>query len=241
MAKLRIKSERADSPEIELRPGVITIGRHPDNAFAVADPSVSSFHCEVTVTDNGATVKDRNSTNGTFIDNQPVQEAALHPGQTLRLGAVDFVYEADERSAGGAAAVGGASIPAARPVIRLAIGRASPTAPPPVSVEEAAVAVAAGGAAIPEDSAAPPLAPPLSPCHNHPRLSAEFICKQCRQMLCAACVKTRQAGGKTKWDCPTCRGQCVPLVDFQESERQRSAKEAQSFFQRLPGAFNDRR
>jgi len=56
-------------------------------------------------------------------------------------------------------------------------------------------------------------------------------------MLGAACVKTRQAGGKTKWDCPTCRGQCVPLVDFQESERQRSTKEAQSFFQRLPGAF----
>ena len=35
-------------------------------------------------------VKDLNSTNGTFINNEKISETVLHPGQTLRLGQVEL-------------------------------------------------------------------------------------------------------------------------------------------------------
>jgi hypothetical protein len=70
----------------ELDEGLISVGRNPTNDFRVSDPTVSSFHCELIVSRNSVLVRDLNSTNGTFIDDQAVQEAVLRAGQVLRLG-----------------------------------------------------------------------------------------------------------------------------------------------------------
>jgi LSD1 subclass zinc finger protein len=71
---------------IELSSGLLSIGRNPTNDIRVHDATVSSFHCELIVTEESVLVRDLNSTNGTFINGQPVQEAVLEPGQILRLG-----------------------------------------------------------------------------------------------------------------------------------------------------------
>jgi hypothetical protein len=71
---------------IELLDGLLSIGRNPTNDFRVHDATVSSFHCELLVTGNTVLVRDLSSTNGTFIDDEPVHEAILKPGQILRLG-----------------------------------------------------------------------------------------------------------------------------------------------------------
>lgn len=74
----------------ELVPGLNRLGRNPTNDLRVHDSTVSSFHCEVTVKETGVIVRDLQSTNGTFIDGQPVQEAPLRPGQILTLGSAEF-------------------------------------------------------------------------------------------------------------------------------------------------------
>lgn len=74
--------------EIPLKTGIATLGREAGNDFVIEHPSVSSQHCEFTIMDAGVTVKDLGSSNGTFIDGQPVNESVLLPGQTLQVGEI---------------------------------------------------------------------------------------------------------------------------------------------------------
>lgn len=84
--------------EHELHSGLNTVGRNPTNEFRISDASVSSFHAEITVLEGGTgvTVRDLQSTNGTFIDSSPVEEAVIRPGQTLQVGAVELRLEAEQ-------------------------------------------------------------------------------------------------------------------------------------------------
>lgn len=78
-----------DSPwAFELLPGLNRLGRNPTNDFRVSDPSVSSFHAEISVEPGVIRVRDLGSTNGTFIDDQKIDEAILRPENVLRLGNV---------------------------------------------------------------------------------------------------------------------------------------------------------
>jgi hypothetical protein len=74
----------------ELEPGFNTLGRNPTNDFRVHDATVSSFHCEIVVSESSVLVRDLGSTNGTYIDGQPIHEAPLMPGQILRLGSAEL-------------------------------------------------------------------------------------------------------------------------------------------------------
>jgi predicted component of type VI protein secretion system len=84
--------------EHELHSGLNTVGRNPTNEFRISDASVSSFHAEITVLEGGAgvTVRDLQSTNGTFIDSSPVEESVIRPGQTLQVGAVELRLEVEQ-------------------------------------------------------------------------------------------------------------------------------------------------
>ena len=79
--------------EFELEPGFNTLGRNPTNDSRLHDATVSSFHCEIVLSDDSVLVRDLGSTNGTFIDNQPVTEGPLKPGQILRLGSAELRLE----------------------------------------------------------------------------------------------------------------------------------------------------
>ncbi len=83
------------SQEILLQPGLNRLGRVEDNDFQIADDSVSSHHCQIELKDGVITVWDLDSTNGTFIDGQPIRQAVLHPGQVLGLGTVPLICQKD--------------------------------------------------------------------------------------------------------------------------------------------------
>src|SRR5882724_8608140 len=102
MAKLLIQT--IPPVEILLKPGRNRIGRSLENDHPIADPSVSTFHCEIYAEGPNLRIKDLNSTNGTYIDSVPVQEGTVKPGQFLRLGNVSLHWESDEAPT--AAAVG---------------------------------------------------------------------------------------------------------------------------------------
>ncbi|HUE37441.1 MAG TPA: FHA domain-containing protein [Candidatus Acidoferrum sp.] len=111
-----------------------TVGRVEDNAFQIAEPSVSSRHCEILVRGNDVVVKDLNSTNGTFINGEKIAEGVLKPGQTLRLGNVELKLDAP----------GAPAAPSAPPS---APASGAPAAAPPPPKKEPARA-ATGGVSI---------------------------------------------------------------------------------------------
>ena len=90
MAKLQVLSGSLAGQSYELKVDKTTIGRVEDNAFQIAEPSVSSHHCEILLKGSDVVVRDLDSTNGSFINGEKITEAVLKPGQTLRLGQVDM-------------------------------------------------------------------------------------------------------------------------------------------------------
>src|SRR5256885_8585156 len=111
MVKLVVLSEGLTGLTYELKVDKTTIGRFEDNAFQIAEPSVSSHHCELIQRGSDIVVKDLNSTNGTFVNGEKITEAALKPGQILRLGQVEMRLE----SGTGTTAAAGAA-PAKKPL-----------------------------------------------------------------------------------------------------------------------------
>jgi pSer/pThr/pTyr-binding forkhead associated (FHA) protein len=95
MAKLVLLSTGMTGRTHELKADKTTIGRVEDNMFQIAEPSVSSHHCEVLLRGNDVIVRDLNSTNGTYINGDKVSEGPLKPGQILRLGQIEMRLETD--------------------------------------------------------------------------------------------------------------------------------------------------
>lgn len=93
MARLVVLSEGFTGLSHELKGEKVTIGRLEDNAFAIAEPSVSSHHCEVFSRGAEIVIKDLNSTNGTFVNGEPITETVLKPGQIVRLGQLELRFE----------------------------------------------------------------------------------------------------------------------------------------------------
>jgi pSer/pThr/pTyr-binding forkhead associated (FHA) protein len=93
MARLLIKTEGLEKRTFELRLGVNRIGRDLDCDFPIEHSTVSSAHCELVLSNDGVMIRDCNSTNGTFVNGEPVKEAQLLPGQTVRVGDVELFVE----------------------------------------------------------------------------------------------------------------------------------------------------
>jgi pSer/pThr/pTyr-binding forkhead associated (FHA) protein len=117
MAKLVILTQGMTGRAHELNVDRTTIGRVEDNTFQIADPSVSSHHCEVLLRGGEVLIRDLNSTNGSFINDAQITESILKPGQKLRLGQIELKLETE-----GSAPEADAPAPAAPK---------APAAPPP--------------------------------------------------------------------------------------------------------------
>jgi pSer/pThr/pTyr-binding forkhead associated (FHA) protein len=95
MAKLVLLSAGMTGRTHDLTTDKTTIGRVEDNTFQIAEPSISSHHCEVLLKGNDVIVKDLNSTNGTYINGEKISESPIKPGQILRLGQIEMRLETD--------------------------------------------------------------------------------------------------------------------------------------------------
>jgi pSer/pThr/pTyr-binding forkhead associated (FHA) protein len=93
MSKLVLLTEGFAGRTYELNVEKTTVGRVDDNAFQIAEPSVSSHHAEIILKGADVVIKDLNSTNGTFINGEKITEAVLKPGQTLKFGQVELRLE----------------------------------------------------------------------------------------------------------------------------------------------------
>jgi hypothetical protein len=152
MPRLVVNPGSPTAWEIQLKPGVNFIGRGFANDFKIPDGSVSGSHCQITVGDKSAVIKDLGSTNGTFVNRAPVREAPLSSGQSVRLGGVEMMFYSD------APAPQTTSAPAASISAQTAI--ALPPIGEPISAEGAIIPAEATTVVM---SAPPPPLPPAAP------------------------------------------------------------------------------
>jgi len=96
MARLVVLSEGYTGRTYDLNIERTTVGRVDDNAVCIPDPSVSSHHAEIVMQGEGVVVRDLGSTNGSFVDGNPIEEANVAPGQIIRFGDIEIRLESGE-------------------------------------------------------------------------------------------------------------------------------------------------
>lgn len=115
MAKLVVLTQSMAGRSFDLAAERTTVGRVEENAFQIAEPSVSSRHCEILLRGDDIVIKDLNSTNGTFINGEKISEGVLKPGQTLRLGNVELKLDTPGASAASSPSAPSPATPSAAP------------------------------------------------------------------------------------------------------------------------------
>lgn len=95
MPKLIINPGTSRTKEIDLQPGKYLVGRAAGNDIRIEDASLSLTHAQLVFDQGIITIKDLNSTNGTFVNGSPVKYGELKPGQLLRFGWVDVALIGD--------------------------------------------------------------------------------------------------------------------------------------------------
>jgi hypothetical protein len=81
----------------ELHTPVTLLGRGTDCDLRLVDGGVSRHHAELRVEDNQVVLVDLGSTNGTFVNGQPVRRVALTNGTNVTLGRTTLVFHQDDR------------------------------------------------------------------------------------------------------------------------------------------------
>src|ERR1700678_3685384 len=74
---------------------VTLLGRGTDCDLRLVDPGVSRHHAELRVENDQVVLVDRGSTNGTFVNGQPVRRVALSDGTHISLGRTTLVFRQD--------------------------------------------------------------------------------------------------------------------------------------------------
>jgi pSer/pThr/pTyr-binding forkhead associated (FHA) protein len=94
IASLLVRSGELRGRRLPITLAVVNVGRADYNDIVLADPSVSTTHAKLQRRDDVWVVTDLGSTNGTYVEGEPVTgETALPPGTTLRFGDVAALFE----------------------------------------------------------------------------------------------------------------------------------------------------
>ena len=83
----------------ELTEPTISVGRTNESDIFINDASVSVHHAEFVLTGGEYVLRDLGSTNGIRVNGKPTSEAKLCPGDRLRFGSVEGVFEPDVKGA----------------------------------------------------------------------------------------------------------------------------------------------
>jgi pSer/pThr/pTyr-binding forkhead associated (FHA) protein len=122
---------------LDIKLSQFVVGRDPQCHLRPASPMISKRHCAVLQREGRAFIRDFGSTNGTFVNNEPVKgEIELHHGDQLKIGPLVFEVRLE----------------ASTPVNR-------PTPPPPTKPVTQTAAANKSGTPAPA-TAAKPAAPP---------------------------------------------------------------------------------
>jgi Protein of unknown function (DUF3662)/FHA domain len=88
-------SDGANQRTYEITTPLVILGRGTDCDLRLVDPGVSRHHAEIRVEDGEVVLVDLGSTNGTFVNGQPVRRVPLSDGTRVTLGRTTLVFRRD--------------------------------------------------------------------------------------------------------------------------------------------------
>lgn len=92
MSRLLVIKGADEGKQFELSGAQLTVGRDGSNRIRLHDTEVSRRHAEFRQVDGGFVVVDIGSANGTYVNNQKVQEALLQAGDQIVIGQTTLVF-----------------------------------------------------------------------------------------------------------------------------------------------------
>jgi pSer/pThr/pTyr-binding forkhead associated (FHA) protein len=82
-----------DGGRIELNSRIVVIGRSSECDISLSDPNVSRRHAEIRRIGDGFSLVDLDSTNGTEVNGQRVEETTLMSGDVISVGTTPITFE----------------------------------------------------------------------------------------------------------------------------------------------------
>ncbi len=99
-ATLVVRSGSQAGERFVLREVLTRLGRHPGSEISLDDITVSRRHAEITREGDRYTVRDVGSLNGTYVNQERIDEVQLHHSDELQIGKFRLVFfDTSERSA----------------------------------------------------------------------------------------------------------------------------------------------
>ncbi len=86
MSRLVLKFDSRVLKEVPIGTRAVTIGRAPDNDIPIDNLAVSNYHARVYPEAGRLVLEDMGSLNGTFLNQQRVERAALRDGDAIQVG-----------------------------------------------------------------------------------------------------------------------------------------------------------
>jgi DNA-binding NtrC family response regulator len=68
----------------------LSVGGASDNAIVLSDRAVSQYHCRIEPSSRGVSLRDLDSTNGTWVDGLRIGQQELRPGAVIRVGRTEL-------------------------------------------------------------------------------------------------------------------------------------------------------
>jgi pSer/pThr/pTyr-binding forkhead associated (FHA) protein len=100
IASLLVRTGSMRGRRMPIRVPVVNVGRADFNDIVLAEPSVSTTHAKLQRREGLWVITDLGSTNGTFVEGEPVEgETDLAPGTTIRFGDVAVLFEPHDEQA----------------------------------------------------------------------------------------------------------------------------------------------
>jgi predicted component of type VI protein secretion system len=100
MPKLVLSMDGLVLKEMPLSKERTTIGRKPDNDIQIDNLAISGHHAIITCITNDAFLEDQNSTNGTYLNGQPVKKNVLRNNDVIELGKYKIKFLVDDAKPG---------------------------------------------------------------------------------------------------------------------------------------------
>jgi len=117
MPTLVISIDGAVIKEVQLAKERTTLGRRPYNDIVIDNLAVSGEHAVLSIVDGAVIIEDLRSTNGTYVNGQPILRQTLNHGDLLDIGKykIRFVQQQVSASSRSALAAIAAAVEATRP------------------------------------------------------------------------------------------------------------------------------
>jgi predicted component of type VI protein secretion system len=91
--KLIVKYQGAVIREVKLQETELTIGRKGENDLSIEDPSVSGRHAKIVKIQSVFFVEDLHSTNGTLVNNKPIDRHQLQDTDVIMIGNYRLLFQ----------------------------------------------------------------------------------------------------------------------------------------------------